>query len=403
MQEPISGKLKARYRTVVHPSGATTKIAHDVVDHAIQSEMDINLWTRQHFDELGLKAAIIAAEMDLGTNKKPDILAINSDGRICVIEFKRDEPDRELFAQVLDYSQIISGLLKAELDELCSRAHCPPLAEIYSHYFGRPLPEDRPVEPLITVVASGFFPETLDMARYLNEKHCFELHLVRYVDEAHRNGVKISYTRELTPKDCHVTQHPLPGNAFAIRFEESSDLSWELCVRKNIIPAPEALWQKAREREATVLIDVAHKGYVGVGKLKNHAPGRLGIKPPTGIKLFEVAWDITLPLSSAFHRPRIFRPKEPFESFRDKEAWRLILTTLEYRHRRPQSNPEFGTKRLRLSSPAPPKLPLHEVLPTFHKTASHSESDSHAATQNTGGSKPKARISNDRHARRAKT
>jgi hypothetical protein len=83
-----SSRLPAQSSSEETYHGSFIKVDDDTQAERLQPEERLHLLAREHFEDLGLDAALIGFGVGLKTTKKPDILAVDSEGRLCVVEFK---------------------------------------------------------------------------------------------------------------------------------------------------------------------------------------------------------------------------------------------------------------------------------------------------------------------------
>ena len=100
----------------------------------------------------------------LGTSV--DLLGLTVDGRIVVVELKRDRAPREAVAQALDYASWIAGKSPAEIEEIATAYLKRPLSAVFQERFGQS-PEISDSPPTVLVVGSRLDAATERMIQYL--------------------------------------------------------------------------------------------------------------------------------------------------------------------------------------------------------------------------------------------
>ena len=90
------------------------KINKESVDY----EHRLEKWLIDDISILKPNLALIGSQVISPYGKKIDILAINSNGELAIIVFKRDKPNPEVIAQVLDSATWIKDLCNDELTNI---------------------------------------------------------------------------------------------------------------------------------------------------------------------------------------------------------------------------------------------------------------------------------------------
>lgn len=339
------------------PSGVIELEEAGFVDGPFTYEDNLEKWLISHFDQLNLDAALIGSQIQFCKGKKADLLAIHRDGRLCIIENKRDCAPREAIAQIIDYSMELNELLPSELDALCRRhsADQKPLKELYYRKFKKELPAMPPLPPLIILLADSFDEDEENTALFLNRNHGFAIRLVRYEAEGHGDAKQVSFHTVINEADRICQCGRLPASAFAVRVEERHLFSWEGMRAKGYIAieskhAADLIAAIQTVKEVSVLVYLKWAGYVGVGRLKklvepdsretlrdDYTDSKIKRGRPLsldGIKTktcFEVEWSITLPREEAYFRSQSSQPGRTVEPFSDPALWQIITSRMDFR------------------------------------------------------------------------
>jgi hypothetical protein len=83
-----------------------------------------------------------------------DVLGVDVEGRIHVIELKRDRTPREVVAQILDYGSWAQDLSLSEVTELYAEHQGGALDEAFVETFGSAVPDTFNADQRLTIVAS---------------------------------------------------------------------------------------------------------------------------------------------------------------------------------------------------------------------------------------------------------
>lgn len=271
-------------------------------DYHLESEVEA--WLVEHFSDLGLGAALIATQIEMEDCKKMDMLSIRSNGRLCVVELKRDTPEREVFAQILDYARLISGCLTADLDDLCQQSQKMSLADFFRLHFERKLPKKWPANPQLVIIAGAFDESLIQMATFLKEHH-FDLKLIRY----ERNPADTSRPFEFHPVDISPeafrVSEKMPACVVNLRFYESGKYQWNACRSEGWLPLPisEAtlIHELQQDNPVHLLVYLDRHGYAGSGTLKSDFD-LTPVSPADSEILLPVNWEFSLDFTQAVFR-----------------------------------------------------------------------------------------------------
>src|SRR5690348_8396021 len=88
----------------------TGNALHRLDKSRLESEAILESWIAEHPDLLGHDLLVFGRQVRTAYGGIIDLLALDSDGRVHVIELKRDETPREIVAQALDYASWVVGI-----------------------------------------------------------------------------------------------------------------------------------------------------------------------------------------------------------------------------------------------------------------------------------------------------
>ena len=106
-------------------------------------EERLESWIETNPNILGEELLIINRQYPLPNGEKVDLLAIDAEGKLTIIELKRDKGRREAIAQVLDYETLLSELKEEELDDIAvtyfeeNKFEWENLREAFEQKFGK--------------------------------------------------------------------------------------------------------------------------------------------------------------------------------------------------------------------------------------------------------------------------
>ena len=102
-----------------------------------------------------------------------DLLAIDGDGRVHVLELKRDRTSKDVVAQTLDYGSWVAGLSLENLEQIYLGHHGgeEQLDEAFAQRFDSPLPDVVNGQQQFTIVASKLDPASERIVEFLAESY----------------------------------------------------------------------------------------------------------------------------------------------------------------------------------------------------------------------------------------
>jgi hypothetical protein len=291
-------------------------------------EDEVEKYLKAHFDELKTGGHLLGTQIILGEGKRMDMLAIERTGQLCVVELKRDLAVREVFAQALDYGRLISGSLRADLDELCRKVHKQSLADFYQDHFKRALPKKPPLYPRLIIIA-GDFDEDLIQSAILLQNHHFKLNLIRYelLPPDHRQ--RFRFTPVKVAADALRVREKMPGQVARIRFSETGDHTWEMCRTGHCLFATAATAAEFRRWLGNgplhVLVYLDYHGYVASGIIAPEIEARHDLWAGDVIRL-PVDWEYALEARHAIFSNDIQQPPGMKQPMLDLTGQPWLLT-----------------------------------------------------------------------------
>lgn len=143
-------------------------------DEAIDLEKTLETWVETHpgLVEPGLK--ILARQ--LKTDSGPiDLLGIDEDGRLVIIELKRERAYREALAQALDYAACIAALdystFESKVNVYRNQKSQPELRAALDELLGEDALNWTPDEPRILLVGTGADESLVRIINYMTSRY----------------------------------------------------------------------------------------------------------------------------------------------------------------------------------------------------------------------------------------
>lgn len=235
---------------------------------------------------LGEPLLFIGRQVPTAHGKYIDLLAVDADGRLHVLELKRDRTPRDVVAQTLDYGSWVESLTHEEVLGIYEN-YRPGEAfeEAFSERFGVSPPEELNVEHNLTVVASEVDPATARIVEYLAG---FDVPLnvlfFRYFMDDDREYLARTWlvddTRAGTDgsKKSGGRKELWNGHDWYVSFGEDSAIrSWDDARKYGFVSAGGGVWYSRTLRSLPigsrvfVCIPGSGLGYVGVGTVTGEA------------------------------------------------------------------------------------------------------------------------------------
>jgi hypothetical protein len=158
-------------------------------------EQRLESWIEKNPTILGEKLLIIDRQHLLSNRETIDLLAVDSEGKVVIVELKRGKPTREVIAQVLDYEASLSDYKEDELNEIATtyfereKKEFENVREAHASIF-----EDKEVafnESIRTfIVAPELDTTTEKIINYLSAKYKMDI-----------NGVTFKYYKDETGRE----------------------------------------------------------------------------------------------------------------------------------------------------------------------------------------------------------
>ena len=103
----------------------------------------------------GVDLLVIGTQVRTGYGGFIDLLALDGDGRVHVLELKRDRTSRDVVAQTLDYGSWVQGLGLDDLEQIYRDHHDDEtgLGGAFADRFDSPLPDVVNADQQFTIIA----------------------------------------------------------------------------------------------------------------------------------------------------------------------------------------------------------------------------------------------------------
>ncbi len=249
---------------------------------------------------------LIGRQIPTAFGKYVDLLAMDADGRLAVIELKRDRTPREVIAQLLDYGswvrrledEDIASIFDAYLRKFDPDHAGTSLNQAFSECFGvKEMPETLNDGHELVLVASELDDSTERIVTYLADEYGVAMNVVFFRFFKDGDNEYLSRVWLIDPGEAEVKlvekrgEEPWNGE-FYVSFGDDETRRWSDARQHGYIAAGGGSWYSNTlhqlEPGDRIWVNVPARGYVGVGKVVAKA------KPIT---------EFTLPDASGVERP----------------------------------------------------------------------------------------------------
>lgn len=229
---------------------------------------------------------VIGNQVQTVHGKFIDILAIDVDGKVYVIELKKDRTPRDVVAQGLDYASWVSGLSYEQIRSTFSE-HNPGTdfdTAFADRFGGTPTPDSLNVEHEIIIVASDLDDSTERIVKYLSSNYSvpIKVMLFRYFSDNGNDYLARTWLNRPANETGqggpgrNSTQAAWNGADWYVAFgTESARRVWEDARKYGFVSAGGGDWYSRSLRKlpegARIFVHIPGSGYVGVGTVAGPA------------------------------------------------------------------------------------------------------------------------------------
>lgn len=268
---------------------------------------------------------LIGRQVLTSFGKYIDLLALDADGRLVVIELKRDRTPREVVAQALDYGSWVLSLkdedIAAIFDAFQARfepsAAARSLDQAFKERFRvQSLPDALNESHELLIVAGDLDPSTERIVEYLSSQYQVPINVAFFRFFRDAGAEYLSRAWLLDPVQPEVGQKapdtPWNGECY-VSFGENDDRRWAHAMKHGYIAAGGGAWYtntlRSLEPGERVWVNVPSTGYVGVGEV---------LEPAVPITEFKVLGPdgAMVPITeTGTHLPSVDMPADMLEHF----------------------------------------------------------------------------------------
>jgi hypothetical protein len=238
---------------------------------------------------IGLAVMVLGRQVPTGYGGFVDVLGVDLEGRVHVIELKRDRTPREVVAQVLDYGSWAQDLTLSDISEIFADKIGGSFDEAFAEHFGVPVPDAFNPDQQMTVVASELDAASERIVEYLASRYDVPLNAVffRHFKDAGSEYLARTWLRppeEVEAKRSHKGGKVRPWNNrdyYVILGTVSRENRWPVCEKYGFVSAGGGPFYTKPLRnlapENRVFAYVGGAGYVAVGRVTGTAQRLSGL------------------------------------------------------------------------------------------------------------------------------
>jgi len=256
---------------------------HPLVSSPLDSEQCLEDMIAEDPRMSGTDLLIIGRQVPTGFGGFIDLLALDAEGRVHVLELKRDRTPRDVVAQALDYGSWAKDLSLEELEQIHqdNGEGDTHLDEAFAEHFGGPLPDVVNADQQFTIVASELDATSDRIIEFLAESYDVPINAVFFGHFADGGHEYLARTWLLDPhqvedkaaRPSRRKLRPWNGRDFYVILgrAEPGDPRWPTAHKYGFLNAGGGswYWKPLRNLEPghRVLAYVSGAGYVGIGRV----------------------------------------------------------------------------------------------------------------------------------------
>lgn len=200
----------------------------------LEKEDDLQRWIADDPSLIGLDVLVLGREITT-VSGRIDVLAMDRDGKLVVIECKRDRTPRDVIAQILDYASWVNSLSDLQLDEIVLSKTKRHVEELFQARFGIPAPEKLNDGHSLVIVSGEFDSSSRRIVEYLAEVHGVAINTVFFSVFSHQGQTLIA------------TDWLMDQDEVAKRAETKVKVPWSGLWYFNVGQGPHRSWEDMRK------------------------------------------------------------------------------------------------------------------------------------------------------------
>lgn len=247
---------------------------------SIDTERRLESLIESDLSIIGSDLMLIGRQVITSFGKIIDLLAMNANGKISIIELKRNKTPREVVAQAIDYASWIQHLGFDDFKQIYRDYSSKELEEGYADFFGTDLPEHINEEHDMLIVCSTLDTESERIVSYLSERDIpINVVFFSYFKDGDSEYLSRSWLidpmvveEKASISGSKDTGEVWNGRDFVVNIDEWEGVStWKDAVKYGFVSAGGGIWYSRTLKQLReghrVFAYIPQVGYVGVGKV----------------------------------------------------------------------------------------------------------------------------------------
>jgi hypothetical protein len=154
-----------------------------------------------------------------------DLLCIDADGKVVIVELKRDKTPREAVAQALHYASWLDDADEKEIVDNAREYLSEPVDVAFEKRFNRQLPELDLHNHRIILAAPRLDSPAEQIVNYLNQRHGIDINAVFFSYSRLKDGQKVIARTVLVPDETQGGRRRTPSVAELLKMAEHRQTS----------------------------------------------------------------------------------------------------------------------------------------------------------------------------------
>lgn len=230
----------------------------------------------------GIDLLVVGRQVPTAFGGWIDVLALDVDGRLHVLELKRDRTPRDVVAQVLDYGSWAQGLTLEDVEIIYAEQMDASLDTAFAERFGTPVPDLFNSDQQLTIIASELDAASDRIVEYLAERFSVPINAVFFRHFVDGEAEYLARTWLIPPEEAQTRSsgrrigpklRPWNGRDYYVVLGrlEDAESRWEAARRYDFVGAGGGAWYwkplRNLQQGNRVFAYVGGAGYVGVGEV----------------------------------------------------------------------------------------------------------------------------------------
>ena len=207
-------------------------------------ERSLENWIEKDPSLLGLDLCIIGRQVRTEYGGIIDLLGMDEEGKLVVIELKRDRTPRDIVAQVLDYASWIKTLSFDKIDSICKEYSKMGIQETFRKYYNIEMPDEINSDHSLLIVATEVDSATERIIQYLQNQHQVSINAI-FFNLFSVNGSDVigrSWLSDPVVVDAKTTSKGVPWDGWyyvntGISDDRQHQRSWDLNLKYHFVSA----------------------------------------------------------------------------------------------------------------------------------------------------------------------